>query len=396
MTTKNKISASDRMRTLIDKLLSDNKAGGPVNGYVVLHVLSQLFDLLSFAKLAGEKKALIALANFIAATADIPWQELDFKVYESIPLAENMALQSGAKKENMPGILLDALTALTELLDDGSVVAGAEPPPVDIFNAVVAELAENSIAPPTALPVLPPEIYSPSMVKRVFTPKPFSLELAGKLQMTLVHYEGVQGNDMRAVAFDNPNDDEKYLLLLETGECLEVKKSDCSLAFIDEESYANVPAALLALVVAAVPELEMYDVIRADTARAIEAGALGALTTDICTVTVRAEDLKPLTRVMDTAREVCIPGVTGVIGPVGVSNVLGLFAMLRFPVPNVLGLFVVLEAQVGVTGPYVSARLVDASSGADKVLMRLDQPRQDAVTGLYLFPHLEQPVVLKT
>ena len=99
---------------------------------------------------------------------------------------------------------------------------------------------------------------------------------------------------------------------------------------------------------------------------------------------------------MDTAREVCIPGVTGVIGPVGVSNVLGLFAMLRFPVPNVLGLFVVLEAQVGVTGPYVSARLVDASSGADKVLMRLDQPRQDAVTGLYLFPHLEQPVVLKT
>ena len=216
MTTKNKISASDKMRTLIDKLLSDNKAGGPVNGYVVLRVLSQLFDLLSFAKLAGEKKALIALANFIAATADIPWQELDFKVYESIPLAEIMALQSGAKKENMPGILLDALTALTELLDDGSVVAGAEPPPVDIFNAVVAELAENSIAPPTALPVLPPEIYSPSMVKRVFTPKPFSLELAGKLQMTLVHYEGVQGNDMRAVAFDNPNDDEKYLLLLDS------------------------------------------------------------------------------------------------------------------------------------------------------------------------------------
>ena len=39
MTTKNKISASDKMRTLIAKLLSDNKAGGPLNGYVALHVL---------------------------------------------------------------------------------------------------------------------------------------------------------------------------------------------------------------------------------------------------------------------------------------------------------------------------------------------------------------------
>lgn len=388
MTTKNKISASDKMRTLIAKLLSDNSDGGHTDVYDVLRVLGSLFDLLSYAKLTGEKKALIALANFIAATADIPWQELDFAVNESIGPAQKMTLQYGASEDNSSGIVLDALTAFTDLLADGAVVAGAEPLAVDIFKAVVAELAENSSAPPiSALPVLPPEIYSPSMVKRVFTPKPFSLELAGKLQMTLVHYEGVQGNDMRALVFDNPGDDEEYMLFLETGECLEVKKTDCSLAVIDEESYENVPAALLALIVASVPELEMYDVIRADTARAIEAGALGKFITDICTITVRVEDLKPLTRVMDTAREARIAGVTGPTGPVG--------AVLRFPVPNVPGLFVVLEAQIGATGPYVLARLVDSSAGADKVLMRLDQPRQDAVTGLYLFPHLKQAVVFK-
>ena len=388
MTTKNKTLASDKVQTLIQKLLSDNSDGGHADVYDVLHVLGTLFDLLSFAKLTGEKKALIALANFIAATADIPWQELDFDVRAALKPAEKMTLQYGASEANAPGIVLEALTALTDLLVDGAVVAGADPLAADIFNAVVAGLAENSNAPPApAISALPPEIYSPSMVKRVFTPAPFSLELAGKLQMMLVHYEGIQGNDMRALAFDNPGDDEEYLLFLETGECLEVKKNDCSLAVIDAESYENVSAALLAFIVAAVPELEMCEVIRPDTARAIEAGALGEFTTDICTVTVRAEDLQPLTHVIDTAREASSMGMTGATGPVG--------ALLRFPVPNVPGLLVVLEAQVGAAGPYVLARLVDSSSGVDRVLMRLDQPRQDAVKGLYLFPHLKQAVVLK-
>jgi hypothetical protein len=69
--------------------------------------------------------------------------------------------------------------------------------------------------------------------------------------------------------------------------------------------------------------------------------------------------------------------------------------MVRFPVPNVPELFVVLEAQVGAAGPYVVARLVDVSAGAERVLMRLDQPRHDAAKGLYFFPHAKQAIVLK-
>lgn len=382
MTTKNKPTASDKVRALITALQRNNSAGKPMDADGVLYVFGQLFDLLSYVKFTSEKHAVIALANFIAATAELPWHELDFEVEAALKSAKTLSLQYGACKENAPEIVLDALVAFTDLLADGAVVADADPSAADIFKAVVAELAENSTTPPP--PTLPAEIYNPKMLNRVFAPKPFSAELSGKLEMTLVHYTGTQGNDMRALAFDSPGDDEAYMLILETGECLEAKKVDCSLAVIDEESYTNVPTALLAFVCSVVPELELCTAIRPETARAIEAGALGQFTTDICTITVRQEDLQPLVHVIDTAHGASSMGATGPTG-----------AVLRFPVPNMPSLFVVLEAQVGATGPYVVARLVETTAGGDTILMRLDQPRHDAVKGLYFFPHAKQAVVLK-
>jgi hypothetical protein len=385
MTTKNKTSAADKVRSLVEKFNAQDEGEA-------LFLTSRLLDVLFYSQaLSYSENPTIKIANFVASVADVPWRDVQFSLADAVApegRAAVVAAQYGAKPDDIPRLLLEALAVFSDLLAAGGVVTEDGVTSADIFDAVVAELAENSQKPKAPeLKAPPAEICSPNMVKRVFTPKPFSLELAGKLQMTLVHYEGIQGNDMRALAFDSPGDDEAYMLFLETGECLEAKKNDCSLAVIDEESYENVPAALLAFIVAAVTELEMCEVIRPDTARAIEAGALGEFTTDICTVTVRAEDLQPLTHVIDTAREASSMGVTGATGPVG--------ALLRFPVPNVPGLFVVLEAQVGATGPYVLARLVDSSAGVDRVLMRLDQPRHDAVKGLYLFPHAKQAVVLK-
>lgn len=399
MTTKNNTLVSDKVQALIDKLQRTQSDGDHMDVYTVLDVLSNLFDLLARAKLTGEKNALIAIANFIAATADVPWHELDFDVSEAVhKTAEETAKQYGASTDAAPGVVLNALAALTDLLVDGAVVADSDPRAADIFDAVVAEFAEKSTAPVItgAAPVstgaeqkkdLPAEIYTPKLMQRVFKPEPFSQALASKLQMALVHYTGTQGNTLRALAFEEPNKTETQFLILETGECLAVNKDKLSFAMIDDESYAEVPAALLAFVVAAVAELEMCDLIRSETARAIEAGALGQFTTDICTVNIAADDLKPLLHVIDTASNDGSIGVTGATGPVG--------AMVRFPVPNVPELFVVLEAQVGATGPYVVARLVDISAGAERVLMRLDQPRHDAAKGLYFFPHAKQAIVLK-
>lgn len=399
MTTKNNTLVSDKVQALIDKLQRTQSDGDHMDVYAVLDVLSNLFDLLARAKLTGEKSALIAIANFIAATADVPWHELDFDVSAAVhKTAEETAKQYGASKAAAPGVVLSALAAFTDLLVDGAVVADSDPRAADIFDAVVAEFAEKSQAPVLtgAAPAgtgadqkkaLPAEIYTPKLMQRVFKAEPFSQELASKLQMTLVHYTGSQGNTLRALAFEEPKSDETQFLILETGECLAVNKDQCSFAMIDEESYATVPAALLAFVVSAVAELELCDLIRSETARAIESGALGQFTTDVCVVNVSADDLKPLTHVIDTARTAGSIGVTGATGPVG--------ALVRFPVPNMPELSIVLEAQMGSTGPYVVARLVSASGGAEQVLMRLDQPRHDAVKGLYFFPYAKQAIVLK-
>jgi hypothetical protein len=383
MNTKNKMAASDRVRALADKLDTQDETE-------TLEVMARLIDALQYAQGYSYSNPMIKIANFVASVADVPWDALQFSLTKAVATngrAYKVAQQYGAELKDIPKLLLEAVTLFADLLAE-NVVADPAPPAADIFDAVVAELAENSkaaLAP--AQKTLPPEIYSPKMVNRVFEPAPFSMELAGKLQMTLVTYTSTQGNDLLALAFDAPGDDKTYFLILETGECVEAKKADCSLALIDEESYANIPSALLAFVYLAGPELEICDVIRSATALAIEGGAIGKFKTDVCVINVKNDDLQPLHHVIDMAHGAGSMGGTGATGPTG--------ALLKFPVPNVPGLAVVLEAQVGATGPYVLARLVEASASGDRVLMRLDQPRHDAVKGLYFFPHAKQAVVLK-
>ena len=380
MNTKNKMAASDRVRALADKLDTQDETE-------TLEVMARLIDALQYAQGYSYSNPMIKIANFVASVADVPWDDLRFSLTKAVATngrAYKVAQQYGAEPKDIPKLLLEAVTLFADLLAE-NVAADPETAAADIFDAVVAELAENSkaaLAP--AQKTLPPEIYSPKMVNRVFEPAPFSMELAGKLQMTLVTYTSTQGNDLLALAFDAPGDDKTYFLILETGECVEAKKADCSLALIDEESYANIPSALLAFVYLAGPELEICDVIRSATALAIEGGAIGKFKTDVCVINVKNDDLQPLRHVIDTAHTA---GSMGATGPTG--------ALLRFPVPNVPEMFVVLEAQTSSTGPYVVARLVETTPSGDRVLMRLDQPRHDAVKGLYFFPHAKQAVVLK-
>lgn len=380
MSTKNKMAASDRVRALTDKLDTQDETE-------TLEVVTRLIDALQYAQGYSYSSPMIKIANFVASVADVPWDDLRFSLTKAVATngrAYAVAQQYGADPKDIPRLLLEAVTLFADLLAE-NVASNPETATADIFDAVVAELAENSkAAPAPAQKPLPPEIYNPKMVTRVFEPAPFSLELAGKLQMTLVTYTGTQGNDLLALAFDAPGDDKSYFLILETGECVEAKKLDCSLALIDEESYANVPAALLAFVHLVVPELEMCDVIRSATARAIESGAIGKFKTDVCVINVKNDDLQPLQHVIDTAHTA---GSMGKTEPTG--------ALLRFPVPNVPEMFVVIQAETSSTGPYVVARLVETTSAGDRVLMRLDQPRHDAVKGLYFFPHAKQAVVLK-
>jgi hypothetical protein len=229
------------------------------------------------------------------------------------------------------------------------------------------------------LPGVSPDVFNDRLVRRVFSPAAFTPEIAEKLGLRVVLYRKPlarfgMGPAIRGLALSS---DEKYELLLETGEYIEEPKdSEHVVISTAPEDYKSISAGMLLAVRVTTDVLVALKIVTEQQAE--EFKRLGKLHTMHCCGVSDAADLKTLEHVFDTGYEDGKIGVTGATGPIGAS--------VRFPVPAT-DTAVIVEARTDSYGPYSVARLVQIGpDGKDVVLMRHDTPRHYSVQGVYLFP----------
>lgn len=318
-----------------------------------------------------------ALATLAQKAGDTNWGAVPFSItHASLNRGLDIALRYGATKETAPAIVTAALVLFSDLIENG--LAGAEVPAQDIFDAVIAEVAESPKNPLTVNPTAP-EIYNERMLSRVFSPAQFTDTMSAALSASLVTFRdrlvtGEMGPAYRGISFDNGTN--THYLLLETGEFFPVnpRSSPSVTGTNTAEDYAAICPALLAYVSIAARHLEIAAVISEEQRKQIERpNYLGEFTKPVCWAFVPREDVASLERVIDGGKEAARLGITGATGPHGAS--------VQVPVPGT-DYVISLDAAVSSTGPYVVATLLHSG----RVVMRLERPRQFSARGVYLFP----------
>lgn len=318
-----------------------------------------------------------ALATLAQKAGDINWGAVPFSItHAALNRGLDVATQYGATKETAPATVAAALVLFADLIENG--LADADVPAQDIFDAVIAEVAESPKNPLIANPVAP-EIYNERMLSRVFSPAQFTDTMSSALSASLVNFRdklpsGELGPAYRGISFDNGTN--THFVFLETGEFFPVRPRTVTsvVGTNTAEDYAAICPALLAYVSIAARHLEIAAVISEEQRKQIERpGYLGEFTKPVHHAVVAREDVASLERVIDGAKEAARLGVTGATGAHGAS--------VQVPVPGT-DYVISLDAAVSTTGPYVVASLL--LNG--RIVMRLERPRQFSAHGVYLFP----------
>ena len=317
-----------------------------------------------------------ALWQLAQVSGDINWGAVPFSITQASLLhGITVAKQYGATDKTASAIVSAALVLFVDLIENG--LADEDVPAQDIFNALIAEVAESPKTPLNANQ--PPEIYNERMIARVYQPAQFTEQTAATLEASLVTFRdklpnGERGPSLRGVAIDNGTN--THHILLETGEFVRRANGDASVVGTNTaDDYLAVCPALLAYFRAAVNELAIAAVIDINEKLACvsDKNCLGTFTKPLFNVVAATETVLSLENVISAAQEATSRSITGATGPTG--------ATVRFPVSNT-DYTVVLDAVTATSGPYVVAKLMRG----DTVVMRLDQPRQFSVLGVYLFP----------
>jgi len=318
-----------------------------------------------------------ALWQLAQVSGNINWGAVPFSITQAaLSRGITVAKQYGATDQTAPAIVSAALVLFADLIENG--LADADVPAQDIFDAVIAEVAESPKNPLTAHP-LAPEIYNERMLSRVFAPAQFTDTMASALSASLVNFRdklpsGELGPAYRGISFDNGTN--THFVFLETGEFFPVspRSSPAITGTNTAEDYASISPALLAYVNIAARHLEIAAVISEEQRKQIErAGYLGEFTKPVHWAFVPREDVASLERVIDGGKEAVRLGITGATGPHGAS--------VQVPVPGT-DYVISLDASVSSTGPYVVATLLHSG----RIIMRLERPRQFSARGVYLFP----------
>jgi hypothetical protein len=317
-----------------------------------------------------------ALALLAQKAGDINWGAVPFSItHASLNRGLDVAVQYGATRETAPAMVSAALVLFSDLIENG--LAASDVPAQDIFDAVIAEVAESPNNPLLVSPTAP-EIYNERMLSRVFQPAQFTEQTAASLEASLVVFRdklpnGDRGPSLRGISFDNGSN--THNIILETGEFVRRKKGDESVVGTNTaDDYLAVCPALLAYVRAAVKELTAIAVLEpAEGALVEHSNCFGEFTKTVFPVVATREMVASLTTVIDDALEATSMGIIGATGPTG--------ATIQFPVPGT-DYAVVLDAVTSTVGPYVVAKLVQNGT----IIMRLEQPRQFSALGVYLFP----------
>jgi hypothetical protein len=381
------------MEYLVDKLQKPSallrEFIGKFRGADDLGQLRLLACTLELFRQAGTPKKDASFIRALAALAQhagsVNWGAVPFSItHAALSRGLDVALQYGATKETAPAVVTTALVLFADLIENG--LKDADVPAQDIFDALIAEVAESPKNPLSANPSAP-EIYNERMLARVFNSAQFTDTMASALSASLISFRdtlpsGERGPAYRGISFDNGTN--THFVLLETGEFFPVspRSSAAVTGTNTAEDYASICPALLAYVSIAARHLEIAAVISEEQRKQIERpGYLGEFTRPAHFAVVLREDVASLERVIDGAKEAATLGITGATGAHGAS--------IQVPVPGT-DYVISIDAAVSSTGPYVVATLLHDS----RVVMRLDRPRQFSARGVYLFPLIDCVVSL--
>ncbi len=363
---------SQKPSILIREFLGKFKAA---DDHSVLKLLACTLELFRQAQTPAKNPAFFkALGQLAQAAGNTNWGAVPFSITQAtLSRGPTIAKQYGADAKDTDGVLVAALTLFADLVENG--LADPDVPAQDIFDAVIAEVAESYKNTQVVNPGSP-EIYNERMIGRVFEKAPFTEAVTSKLGAGLVTFRSAlppydRGPALRGIAFEGltviPT------VLLESGELVRPAAEDI-VGTNTAEDYAKVCPALLAYSTIAANALCVIGVLTEEQRDYIcDSSALGTFKQPVHSVVATRSMVASLEQMIDAAKEAASIGVTGATGPTG--------ATLRFPVPDTQYV-IVLDAAASMAGPYVVAKLLYD----EKVIMRLERPRQYSAHGVYLFP----------
>lgn len=357
---------SAHVKTLVKNLHTDNTADKVL-------LVSAAVELLRRARLV-DHQAPHALVNFISKAASVPWEKVQFSVTQAVmQRGKDIVCQYAPNVDDtaQAEILLDAVALFVDILADAPDEATLE-----VFDAVIAELADNRQRAPAAVV---PEIFQPRTVERCFDAKPVTATLLNTLGLQFVLYRGRAGAQHRGLLLGS---EKNQYVVLETGEVVAGVAPESCTPVLHEDEFASMPAVLLAYLVALTPDFFELGAIIEDVFNAIVLDAkLGVFKDGVVSTSLTSGCLLSLQQVFDMAAECSKLGITGASGPVG--------TVVRRPITD--DLCVHIRAAIDTGGAYTTAKLTHGET----VRMRHDKPRENSPHGVYLFPLLDQTIVLK-
>lgn len=347
------------------------------------HRLMLAAALLEVLRLAGSESKTpgIARAKMVAAAEQLAaydFSGLTFSITRATrsSTVKDIFDQVGTPEAQRDRVILEALRQFVNVLQLEPEVSSQE-----LFNQLVAEAAVSLSAPPPpppspVRPVAPvkkaPDLAQSATLSSVFQAAKFSPEGSPAVELLNWQSEYTDGKGLgpllAALALTETGGEIK--ILTETGEFVWLPKETFLLSKATPEEYALVPPVLLASARIAAPLTWTTD---ADMEARYDV-RFGRFTQPVLFASYGPDFVGALQDVFDR------PGNY----PPGSSVAVTL---------NVDGTpySVTLDARVSKTGPYVTAKLLDAS---EQIVMRLDTPRQFSPRGTYLFPLPETAVAL--
>ena len=377
--TSDKDLVSNHVRKLIKQLTgksSDDK----------LFLLACTIELLRRAQQIDPKNVR-ALVDFMSRVYDVPWKDVPFSLtHKTLVGGPKIAAQYNAKPENVNDILIEAIALFSDIVENVDESHQAEA----VFNAVIAEAAEASNAPPVvAPPAQVAEIFNRNMLSRIFKPVELTPKVLEQIGAEPILFKGGltpsrRGPTMRGFAFDSGVT--LWHIILESGEFIRRPKNDPAVSLGYTAIYDEQPIELMAYTDLIATQLEWAGVLGESQSQFIRNNGLGKFTPPIVREFVAKENAVLLENVIDIDRESLTLDTTSATGAVGAS--------VRYAVPDT-SCDIVIDATPATNGPYVTARLVERQiAGLEKVLMRLDYPRQFSARGVYVFPVANLPISL--
>lgn len=363
-----------------------------VNDEDKVKLFAAVADLLRYsAALTGKNP--VPIANFIAAARDFPWDQLDFFVSETLLHEDGAGVKAaqaaGLPPSEIPTVLLKALPAFLELIENGVVESDPTLPQTDLLGYAIHCAAERMAAARPAPPPPPaPEIFVHKHMARVYEASPVTPELFDRLGVAYGLYTKHGQNQIRAFRFDSsPN---TYTFLLESGEVVLDERTSAAAELFDQynrqEDFDRIPLTLLACTQLALADDAFYrhllpEPLVAECAGpgvSWFAGPFGGFKHPVRSVVLQPDEVQEL--------------LVGAIDAGNKDATMPLERRMRVSVsrpekmPFTEHLGVTLLARYSAAGSVgITSALTKSLETGDVVLMRHDYPRQH-VAGFYVFP----------